>query len=56
MRKITTIRLSPETKRALRLLAQQESRSMSSMVEKLIHDKAKERGVLTPRPLKSIQR
>lgn len=54
MKKPTTIRLSPEARRALELLAQRDCRSMSSTLEKMVQDKAKAEGVWVPRPVRSV--
>ena len=47
-----TLRLSPEARQALERLAQQDERSMSSMVSMLIRDRAIEKGVYAPAPLR----
>ena len=53
MKKPLTIRLSPEARQALEMLAQQDDRSMASYLNSVIKEKAVERGVWTPRPLRS---
>ena len=44
MKQALTIRLTPEARRALELLAQQDSRSMSGLIEKIIKDEAINKG------------
>ncbi len=50
-----TIWLETDTVRALRLLAQRESRSKSSMVNHLIKRAAIERGCYAPTPIKVVR-
>ena len=55
MKRPTTIRLSDEARRALVILAQRHDRSMASMIERLVQEKAKQEGVWAPRPLKAAK-
>jgi predicted transcriptional regulator len=56
MKQALTIRLTPEARTALERLAQQDDRSMSSMLNALIKEKAVEKGLYTPQPLRSAVR